>query len=153
MQALDADGDGALSAEEIDNAPKALRTLDKDGDGTLSESELRPNFPPGREGMGRRQGPEALVQSLLAFDKDGDGKLAPAELPDRLQNLMAQADTNKDGVLDAEELAAYARTRQRRPGQGGPGGERRPFGREGRGRPPGPGGENPPRRPGGPDDR
>jgi Ca2+-binding EF-hand superfamily protein len=47
--ALDADHDGTLSAEEIKNAPAALRKLDKNGDGKLTEDEVRPNFPPRRQ--------------------------------------------------------------------------------------------------------
>jgi hypothetical protein len=44
--ALDRDGDGAHSPDEIAAAPRALLSLDRDGDGTLSAAELRP-LPPG----------------------------------------------------------------------------------------------------------
>lgn len=59
LRALDADGNGTLSAAEIDNAAAALRTLDQNGDGELSASELRPERPErsedsGRKGRGRR---------------------------------------------------------------------------------------------------
>ena len=40
--ALDADGDGRLSPEELAKAPELLATLDSNGDGKLSGSELRP---------------------------------------------------------------------------------------------------------------
>jgi hypothetical protein len=43
--ALDANGDGVISAEEIANAPAALKTLDKNGDGELSADEYRPAMP------------------------------------------------------------------------------------------------------------
>jgi predicted O-methyltransferase YrrM len=59
MEALDANGDGELSAEEIAGAAQALKKLDKNGDGKLSREELRPRFPgpggpggPGGGGMG-----------------------------------------------------------------------------------------------------
>ena len=57
MRALDADGDGNLSAEEINNVVAALKTLDGDGDGKLSRDELRP--PRGGEsgGLDRSQRP------------------------------------------------------------------------------------------------
>jgi len=56
MQALDTNGDGELSAEEIENAAKALKKLDKNGDGKLSRGELRPPFP-GPGGPGGPGGP------------------------------------------------------------------------------------------------
>jgi len=46
MLALDTNHDGELSADEIANAPAALRVLDKNGDGKLDRDELRPPFPP-----------------------------------------------------------------------------------------------------------
>lgn len=45
MLALDANGDGVLSAAEIDNAPASLKALDANGDGKLTRDELRP-LPP-----------------------------------------------------------------------------------------------------------
>ncbi|MYK88230.1 MAG: hypothetical protein F4018_07720 [Acidobacteria bacterium] len=42
MAALDADGDGAVSASEIASAAQSLRSLDADGDGRLAMDELRP---------------------------------------------------------------------------------------------------------------
>ena len=54
MRVLDADGDGALSAEEFANASAALMKLDKNGDGKISREELRPE--PGREDGSRGRG-------------------------------------------------------------------------------------------------
>ncbi len=56
MTALDANGDGELSAEEIAGASQALSKLDKNGDGKLGQEEVSPPFggrggpggPPGR---------------------------------------------------------------------------------------------------------
>jgi hypothetical protein len=46
IKALDANQDGIISADEIANAPAALKTLDTNGDGQLTREELRPP-PPG----------------------------------------------------------------------------------------------------------
>jgi hypothetical protein len=111
MVALDADGDGVISADEINNASVALRKLDKNGDGKLTEDEIRPNFPPGGRGPGGPSGPspDEIVKQLLEFDKNGDGQLSKDELPERMQQgLLARGDTNQDGVLSKEELRKLA---------------------------------------------
>jgi Ca2+-binding EF-hand superfamily protein len=53
MLALDANGDGEISAAEMDAAPKALLTLDKNGDGQITNDEVTP--PAGRGPGGRGQ--------------------------------------------------------------------------------------------------
>lgn len=63
MTALDANGDGAISADEIAKASEALKKLDKNNDGKLTRDELRPQFSGpggGRDPMapGRRAGAE-----------------------------------------------------------------------------------------------
>jgi len=45
MLALDVNQDGVIDADEIANAPAALKTLDKNGDGKLTQDELRPTRP------------------------------------------------------------------------------------------------------------
>ena len=65
MTALDSDGNGEISPEEIKGAVAALKKLDKNKDGKLTEDELRPNFGgrggasgqrPSRGGEGRGEG-------------------------------------------------------------------------------------------------
>jgi len=55
VRVLDADGDGVISADEIANAPAALKKLDKNGDGKLTPDELR---PPRRRADGEAGPPE-----------------------------------------------------------------------------------------------
>jgi hypothetical protein len=47
MTAMDTDGDGELSAAEIQAANLSLKSLDRNGDGKLTEDELRPPRPGG----------------------------------------------------------------------------------------------------------
>ena len=59
MSALDANGDGELSAEEIAVAAEALKKLDKNQDGKLTREELGPPIAGrgGRGGPGGARGP------------------------------------------------------------------------------------------------
>lgn len=65
MEALDANHDQIISADEIQAAAKSLLTLDKNGDGKLSSEECQPAFPrpgdfrPGEQGPGGRRPPGA----------------------------------------------------------------------------------------------
>jgi Ca2+-binding EF-hand superfamily protein len=147
MEALDADKDGVLSAEEIEGAVAALKSLDKNEDGRLDGEEVRPRgmgMPPGmRDGFPRGGFPGggfpggdrpdgaapaeadagAMVERMMQMDKDGDGKLSKEELPDRLQSMLARGDRNEDSVLDKDEISAIARERSGGGRPGEPGGE------------------------------
>ncbi|MCX6893131.1 MAG: hypothetical protein NTX51_16665 [Verrucomicrobia bacterium] len=48
---MDANSDGVIDADELANAPAALKTLDKNGDGQLTADEF---LPPRRGGPGMR---------------------------------------------------------------------------------------------------
>lgn len=51
LLALDADGNGELSAQEIANAPASLAALDANHDGQLTRDELRPLPPEGAQDL------------------------------------------------------------------------------------------------------
>lgn len=134
VAALDANGDGVISAEEIANAPAALKKLDKNGDGKLTEDEIRPAF--GRGGPGASSVTSAdLVKRMLEFDKNGDGKLSKDELPERMQGMLERADTDKDGTLSKEELTKMAEAQAAAAGAAGGPGRGGREGREGERRP------------------
>ncbi|MCA8985171.1 MAG: EF-hand domain-containing protein [Planctomycetaceae bacterium] len=133
MLALDADGDGKISAAELANAVNALKALDKNNDGELTMEEI---MPPRREGdprfgeRGPRDGEGRGPGDFFAqMDKDGDGKLSKEEAPERMRETFDRLDLNKDGFIDQEEI----RQMMERFRQGGPG---RP---DGPGRPGAPG--------------
>jgi Ca2+-binding EF-hand superfamily protein len=119
---LDRNKDGRLSKEELAAAPSALQKLDFDEDELISPQELvadrygspttRPT-PAARLAAGETffqvilpsEPPQRLIQQLLSrYDKNKDQKLSRAEVSFD-QTLFAQLDTNRDGHLDAAELA------------------------------------------------
>ncbi len=67
---------------------------------------------------------DQIVDRLMAFDKNGDGKVTKDELPERMQDLVARGDTNKDGALDRDEIRKMASTLGRDTFAGGFGGGR-----------------------------
>ena len=62
LAALDADKNGEISAEEIDNAAAALKKLDKNGDGYLTRLEF---------GYNRQSSQAAAEFDRLDTNKDG----------------------------------------------------------------------------------
>jgi hypothetical protein len=139
LEALDADQDGKLSKEEVENAVAALKKLDKDADGKLSKEEIGwppefmgrggpggpgmgfggPGFGPGGPG-GFGGGPGGnIVERIMSNDKNADGKVTQEELPEAMQRIMPRADANKDGAIDKPEAEAMAATLGRRGGFGG----------------------------------
>jgi len=139
MKALDANNDGEISADEINNATAALKKLDRNKDGRLDHEELRPEFrggpggpggdrdrEGGRPGEGRSGGgPGAFVDGMLErHDADKDGKLSGDEIPERMRQNLSQVDTNDDKTVDRSELEAMARRFSGGRGPGGPGGGR-----------------------------
>jgi Ca2+-binding EF-hand superfamily protein len=140
LEAIDADKNGELSAEEIANAATALKTLDKNSDGKLDMAETRPNFegmgrgfggpPGGPPGGGQGSGSEEMMNRLIAMDANKNGKLEKEEVPERMQSMFSRADKNEDGAIDKEEMTAMARERAGGQGGGFGGGQGGPGSRE-----------------------
>jgi Ca2+-binding EF-hand superfamily protein len=110
LKALDADGDGSLSASEIADASKALAKFDKNGDGKIDRDELLAAAPrpEGRPGLpGAAGNAEAFARRLKEADKNGDGKISKEEAPDRLRENFDRLDGNSDGQLDETEIKRF----------------------------------------------
>jgi len=71
VAALDANHDGVIDSQEIDNAAAALRTLDKNKDGKLTQDEFR---PPRREGGPGGQGGQGGPGEGGGGRPPGDGR-------------------------------------------------------------------------------
>jgi len=80
MTALDSDGNGEISPEEIKGAVAALKKLDKNKDGKLTEDELRPNFGGrgGASGQRPSRGGESRGGQLPSGGGEGRGGQRPS---------------------------------------------------------------------------
>ena len=86
----------------------------------LDQIPLVPGAPPQPRGVATSD----LVDRLMSFDANQDGRITKDELPERMQNLVDEGDTNHDGALDKAEieaLAAKESINDQPPGRGGRG--------------------------------
>jgi Ca2+-binding EF-hand superfamily protein len=105
--ALDADGDGNISSQEISAAAEALKKLDRDGDGAISRAEAT-GAPGQPAGAGSPPNGAQLLERLFRSDANQDGKLSEEELPAPLRPQFKNLDANGDGFLDKSEVKAMA---------------------------------------------
>jgi Ca2+-binding EF-hand superfamily protein len=102
LEKADANGDGNITKLEFTDArAKMFARLDRNGDGYLTKEDV-PRFAARRSGNGDR-----LQQAELMLDKDGDGRISRDEFVNSPTLLFDRADTNHDGVVDKNELAAF----------------------------------------------
>ena len=137
LRAIDVDGDGVLSTNEISNASTALLSLDANGDGLLEAAELRGGPRQGPQGQRRRgrdgEGPGGRERGQMSerifsrFDANNDGVLTDDEAPDRMAQAFDKIDANGDGAIQPAELQkamenrAAGGKRAGRDGKRGPG--------------------------------
>lgn len=107
FSAIDTDGDGLISASELDNVVAALKSLDKNGDGEITREELRPANRQGNGGEDRGEGENRRRRRksplFSALDADGDHKISAGEMANA-ENALRALDTNGDGQLTRKEL-------------------------------------------------
>lgn len=112
---FDADRDGVISDDEIDDASDALAKLDRNNDGQITHEELMPPPPEGgmppKDGKGPEggkppvppQGHRPPPPVIAALDTNRDGKLSAEELKGATDALL-ELDKNGDGELSPQEL-------------------------------------------------
>lgn len=104
FKATDLDGDGKITPREAEeHGTKNFNSLDKNGNGMIDVSEMTAPL-------------EAFImprvkRQIAAWDKNGDGKVTRDELAKPLEERFDDLDTNRDGVLAAEELVASQKTK------------------------------------------
>jgi Ca2+-binding EF-hand superfamily protein len=105
IQTMDADGDGALSAQEYAaGAESSFRQLDADHDGAVTAAELD-TATDEATGMAARSKVSTSADHIAALDNDGNGVLSVEENEAGARDAFAAMDANGDGLLDSTELA------------------------------------------------
>jgi Ca2+-binding EF-hand superfamily protein len=128
ISALDTDGDGAISSDELSSgltsagssadSNEIFSALDKNKDGTVSQDELTASLTPPPPPPPQIDSDELFSQ----LDADGDGSVTATELSSALQTSNnSTATTNTDTsatllkVLDSDELKAALQAGRERP--------------------------------------
>lgn len=94
--ALDADGDGRVTAAELQSARAGqIERFDADGDGRLSAEEYRSWWLDAAQAR--------LTRLFRADDRDGDGLVSLEELLARSDALLKRRDRDGDGAISIEE--------------------------------------------------
>jgi Ca2+-binding EF-hand superfamily protein len=103
MEALDTNGDGDISREEVD-AVRAERfaATDTDGDGLISAEE----FSAAAEAREVQQRAERHAAIFEHLDTDGDGTLSNGELSPQIDHMFSMVDSDEDGVITLAEREA-----------------------------------------------
>ncbi len=96
LERLDADGDGAVTQEEIDTVlAGSLAEFDASGDQSLTLDEF--------QGLWLDHMRERMVDHFQALDADGDGLVTEEELDRPFGNLVDRMDRNGDGQLSLDD--------------------------------------------------
>lgn len=111
--AVDTDGDGQLSAEELRaHAAQRMSVADADGDGLITVDEMIAHMEAREEERRAMRRLRMAERMLERADDNNDGALSVEEMlpPERTQaRVFARLDANGDGMLSEAEFARMDR--------------------------------------------
>lgn len=102
----DANQDGKITRDEFRAArSKNFARLDRNKDGFIDEKD-KPRRLLARQGQDDADGEDRLAEMRKEFDSDGDGRISRAEFDNGPMLGFDRADADKNGELNAQEIAA-----------------------------------------------
>jgi Ca2+-binding EF-hand superfamily protein len=104
LQMMDTNKDGMISAAEHAAGAQAMfGKLDADGDGRVTAAEM----DAAHSGAGGTAAPTmSSAEKIKTIDTDGDGAITVAEHEKGSRGMFTKMDVNGDGNLSAEEMQA-----------------------------------------------
>ena len=101
FDSADTNGDGIITREEFLAArERAFVRLDRNDDGYIDKDDLPSRL------VGRGTAQQRLTQLVTQLDRDGDGRVSKAEFVEGPTPLFDRADTDHNGELSRDEVAA-----------------------------------------------
>jgi Ca2+-binding EF-hand superfamily protein len=101
FDSADTNGDGVITREEFHAARERMFVrLDRNGDGYIDKGDMSGRL------AGRQKAQERLAELVTQLDRDGDGRVSKTEFVDGPTPLFDRADTDHNGELSKEEVAA-----------------------------------------------
>jgi Ca2+-binding EF-hand superfamily protein len=103
---MDTNKDGKISVEEHRSGAKAMfEKMDANKDGTVTADEMAAAHKAVTGKVAKKMEMSAQ-DKIKVVDGDGDGKLTAAEHATASETMFTKMDTNKDGFVTMQEMAA-----------------------------------------------